>query len=217
MKLKNMTEETSAKIRDLSVTSLFAAIILLMAFTPVGFINLVFINATIIHVPVAIGSVILGPRKGAVLGAIFGFTSLIINSMHPKLLSFAFSPVVTVPGTQWGSLWALVICFVPRILVGVVPWYVDKFLSSLRKGDKKWRVVSLLFAGIAGSITNTILVMHLIYFLFQDAYATVGNVGTGAVYGLVLSVIIANGIPEAAVAGVLTPAICKAIERFRRR
>lgn len=71
------------------------------------------IKATILHVPVIIGSILLGPKKGAFLGGIFGLTSLIKNTMMPSALSFAFSPFIPVPGTDRGSLWALVICFVP--------------------------------------------------------------------------------------------------------
>ena len=47
--------------------ALFAALIIIMAFTPfLGYIPLGFTRATIIHVPVIIGSILLGPKKGAV-------------------------------------------------------------------------------------------------------------------------------------------------------
>ena len=63
---------TSSKTRNMVLTAVIAAIIILMAFVPyVGYINLVVIKATLIHVPVIIGSVILGPKKGAFLGFIF--------------------------------------------------------------------------------------------------------------------------------------------------
>ena len=106
----------SVKTRNMVLTAVIAAIIILMAFTPVGYINLVVIKATLIHVPVIIGSVVLGPKKGAFLGFIFGLTSLINNTFNPSLLSFAFSPFYS-----GGNLWSIVICFVPRILTGVVP------------------------------------------------------------------------------------------------
>lgn len=40
------------KTAELVLTALFAAIIIIMAFTPLGYIPLVVINATIIHIPV---------------------------------------------------------------------------------------------------------------------------------------------------------------------
>ena len=82
------------KTYQMVLTALFAAIIILMAFIPfLGYINLVVIKATLIHVPVIIGSIILGPKRGAFLGFVFGCTSLINNTINPSLLSFAFSPL----------------------------------------------------------------------------------------------------------------------------
>ena len=213
----NAAEGASSKIRKFTATSIFTAIIFLMTFTPVGFINLGFINATIIHVPVIIGSILLGPSAGACLGAVFGLASLIRNTMMPNLLSFIFSPLVPVPGTEHGSLLALAICFIPRILVGVTPWYILKWLSSsLRKGGTQWRLASLFAAGIAGSMTNTLLVMHLMFFLFRGAYASAREIPVSEVYGLVLSVITVNGIPEAILAGVLASAVCVKITSLPR-
>ena len=69
--------------------------------------------------------------------------------------------------------------------------------------------VSLFAAGLTGSMVNTILVMNLIYFVFQDAYAASKNMEVGAgLYKAVLSVIFINGIPEAIVAGLATSAVC---------
>ena len=68
------------KTKDMVVVALFAAIIIVMACVPfLGYIPLGVINATIIHVPVIIASVVLGPRKGAFLGGVFGLTSLIMR------------------------------------------------------------------------------------------------------------------------------------------
>lgn len=56
------------KTAELVLTALFAAIIIIMAFTPLGYIPLVVINATIIHIPVILGSLFCGPKKGGFLG-----------------------------------------------------------------------------------------------------------------------------------------------------
>ena len=84
---------SNKKTFQMVLTALFTAIIIIMAFVPyLGYINLVVIKATLIHVPVIIGSIILGPKKGAFLGSVFGATSLINNTFNTSLLSFAFSP-----------------------------------------------------------------------------------------------------------------------------
>ena len=84
---------TSDKSRALGLvqTALLGAIIFLLAFTPsLGYIPLGVVNATIIHVPVIIGSLILGPKRGAVLGFLFGLSSMIMATTSPALTSFIF-------------------------------------------------------------------------------------------------------------------------------
>ena len=69
------------KTKEFVILTFFTALIILMAFTPfIGYIPLVFTKATTIHIPVIIGSIILGPKKGAFLGFIFGLTSFVNNS-----------------------------------------------------------------------------------------------------------------------------------------
>lgn len=127
------------KTAELVLTALFAAIIIIMAFTPLGYIPLVVINATIIHIPVILGSLFCGPKKGGFLGFIFGLTSFIKNTVMPTSLSaFVFSPVLaaSMVGTS-GIVKSAFICFVPRILVGILPYFVyigvKKALSSRHK------------------------------------------------------------------------------------
>ena len=201
---------TSEKTRNMVLTAVIAAIIVLMAFVPyVGYINLVVIKATLIHVPVIIGSVVLGPKKGAFLGFIFGLTSLINNTFNPSLLSFAFSPFYS-----GGNLWSLLICFVPRILVGVFPYFVFKGIMMLGKGKKSMEYVALPAAGVVGALTNTLLVMNLIYFCFVEQFAAAKEIAVGAVYQVIIGIVIANGVPEAIVALVLTMALGKVLLHF---
>ena len=87
------------KVMDLSLAGIFTAVIFVMAAVPfLGYIPLGFMNATIIHVPVIIGALILGPRYGAWLGFVFGMTSLIRATLTPTVTSFVFSPFITIGG-----------------------------------------------------------------------------------------------------------------------
>ncbi len=193
------------KTKRLTLTAIFLAIIILFSFTPLGFINLGFIKATLVHIPVIIGGIVLGPRIGAFLGLSFGLLSMTINTMTPSALSFAFSPFIPVIGTNNGSLWAIVIALIPRILTGVVPYFVYKWLKSTNKLPDR---LSLFISGVAASMVNTLLVMNLIYLLFQDAYSQLKGVAIGSgLYKAVLSVIFINGVPEALVAGIVVSAI----------
>ncbi len=57
--------------------ALLTAVIVLMAFTPIGYIKTFGLEITLIVVPVTVGAVTLGPLAGAVLGAVFGITSFL--------------------------------------------------------------------------------------------------------------------------------------------
>mgnify|MGYP000445815012 CR=1 FL=1 len=52
--------------------ALLVAIILLMAFTPIGYIKTAGLEITLIVIPVAVGAVTLGPAAGAILGGVDG-------------------------------------------------------------------------------------------------------------------------------------------------
>lgn len=217
-----MNQNTNRQIISLVQLGLFSAIIIIMAFTPfLGYIPLGFTRATIIHIPVIIGCILFGPKKGAVLGAVFGLTSLINNTLNPTVTSFVFTPFYSL-GEYSGGLSSLIVCFLPRILVGVIPYYVYHFVEkllglrpnknnldkkSLKKENRRLRLISLATAGVAGSLTNTLLVMHLILILFKDTYAAANGVSVSAVYTFIIGIIAMNGIPEAIVAGLIVAGV----------
>lgn len=202
--------KTNKKTLNYTLFTLFASVIVLLSMTPLGFIHLGFIKATIVHIPVIIGSILLGPLAGAGLGLIFGINSIINNTMSPSLLSFAFSPLVPVIGTTSGSPLALVIALVPRIIVGIVPYYIVE--SKLIKND----TFRFGVAGFVGSMTNTLLVMGLITLLFKDAYGVARGIESVAVTKAILSVIVVNGIPEAIVSTIITVPLTRALLKVKR-
>ncbi len=211
-----MKTNSPVHVRSLVMTGLFTAVILIMAFTPLGLIDLPLIKATILHVPVIIGSILLGPRKGAYFGFLFGLTSLWKNTMSPSLLSFAFSPLIPLPGESHGSPWALVICFVPRVLVGIVPYWAALGVQKLLGQKAAARGLSYALAGIAGTAVNTGLVMGTMGLVLGDAFAAAQGIAREAINGAILSVVLANGVPEAIAAAILTPVLCLALFKALR-
>ena len=142
---------------------------------------------------------------------------MINNTFNPNLTSFVFSPFYSL-GNVHGNFKSLMICFVPRILIGVVAYYVYTGIVKLvkKKNSGKSSVAALAAAGAAGALTNTLLVMNGIYFLFGSSYANAKGIATDALYGVILGVIGTQGVPEAIVAAVLTAAIGKALLHIRR-
>lgn len=122
--------------------------------------------------------------------------------MNPTVTSFVFSPFYSL-GEVSGGLGSIIICFVPRILVGVTSYYAYVGILKLYKNKRKGLMMALGGAGIVGALTNTLLVMNLIFVFFKDAYANVNGVANDAVYTFILSIIGINGIPEAIVAAII--------------
>lgn len=192
-------------------TALLTAIIFLLTFVPgIGYIPVnPVINVTIIHIPVIIGSVVLGAKKGAFLGFMFGLSSFIKNTFFStSAMSFVFNPLFHIStGYYAGALYALIICFLPRILVGVVPYFV---YTALKK--KITAVGALLTAGVLGSMTNTILVMGFIGIFFKNEYAKMlGEKAANGVFAFIGATICTNGIAEAVVAAILSATVAKAL------
>ena len=58
-------------------TAMLAAIVVVMALTPIGYLRVGPLELTLIMVPVIIGAVTCGPAVGALLGGVFGVTSFV--------------------------------------------------------------------------------------------------------------------------------------------
>ncbi len=195
------------KTRSLVEMALFAAIIVILTITPLGFIPLGFMSATTIHIPVIIAGIVFGWKKGALTGFMFGLASLIKATFQPNISSFVFSPFI--PN---GNGFSLLICFLPRILIGIVACLV---YTNLVKIIKK-KTPALFIAGIAGSMTNTIFVLGMAYIFFAEKFVEtlkpgIGEEGANIALKTIAGAMVTNGIPEAIVAGIISSAVCAAL------
>lgn len=191
----------------MSQMAFLTAIMMVMAFTPLGYIPLPFMNATTMHIPVIIGACLLGPKTGAILGGIFGITSVVKATIQPNITSFVFTPFYSFSPQFHGGFESLIVAIVPRILIGLIAGYVFLFLRKKMKGVS----LPLLISGFIGSMVNTIGVMSLIYLLFGEQYAAAGGKDPSMLFGIIMGVIGMNGIPEALIAAVLTQAVGRAL------
>ncbi|WP_314042639.1 ECF transporter S component [Streptococcus cristatus] len=185
------------KQSSIAQIAIFFAIMLVLHLLSSVIFNLlpVPIKPTIIHIPVIIASIIYGPRIGAVLGALMGVISVVTNTVVLLPTSYLFSPFV-----ENGSINSLIIAMVPRILIGITPYFVYKWMKN-KPG--------LVLAGAVGSMTNTIFVLGGIFILFSSVY----NGDIRAMLALVLS---ANSISEMIISALLTVAIVPALEKLKK-
>ncbi len=145
-------------VRRLVLLAILSGILLLMSFTPLGYLNIGPLAITLNMIPVAIGAVALGPVGGAILGGVFGITSClqcvgIGGSSAMGMILFEISPLL-----------ALAQRFLPRLLAGLLSGLV--FRATKRLGSAAYFIT-----GFAAAFLNTLLFMlALILFFYSTPY-----------------------------------------------
>ncbi|MBU5257264.1 ECF transporter S component [Tissierella praeacuta] len=138
-----MVKEKGFNVRKMTIIGVLGAISAVLGMTPLGFIPVGPTRATIMHIPVIIGAVMEGPVVGAFVGLIFGLFSIFQAMTNQTPVSFVFlNPLVSV---------------LPRILIGIVSFYVYDILKDLGK-NKIMAILYLIFTGIIGYLSYGIYI-----------------------------------------------------------
>lgn len=200
--------------------AILSAIIVIMGFTVLGSIPLGGpIVATIAQVPVVIGSILLGTKAGLFLGGVFGATSCVYFTIYAYPTSFVFSPAHSpalangnVALAVWYAVCSLLICFVPRILIGLVSGELYRLISPKNK------TTACVVAGACGSLVNTLLVLGGIMLFFGAPYlGATASSASDTLLSIVGASVLFNGIPEAIVTPVLATAISRPLLTVMKR
>ena len=182
------------RTRKIVVTAVLGAIPILLGLTHWGFIPWFGgISLTIMHVPVIIGAILEGPLVGAGIGLIFGLFSMLQAAIAP---TGVLDPLFTNP----------LLAVLPRLFIGPVAWLVWTAL-------KKWPVVGLIVSGIAGSLTNTVLVLGALG-LFFGRTPLMTQVFGEALWKPLSGIAVVSGLPEAGVSALLTLLVVAAYRQF---
>lgn len=192
--------------KQLAIFSMLLAIELILVISPLGYIPIGMVNVTTMHIPVIIAGILLGKRKGAQLGFVFGLTSLIMNTIRPLPTSFVFTPFLSI-GTMQGNWASLLIVFIPRILLGYVSGMVFEMLHK-----RLWNeTIVIAMSAICGALTNTILVLLSIYVFYKEAYAQAIQTSYDVLLQVLSVSLFVNGVLEAIVGVICSLVICKAL------
>ncbi|MDH2808564.1 ECF transporter S component [Enterococcus faecium] len=180
----------------LVLRAILLAIIIVQAMVPwLGFIPLGFISLTIIHITVIIAAVVLGPKDGMVIGLFWGIATIVRAYAMPT------TPFDTLVFTN------PIISVVPRVLVGLVAGLVFHWIYQKNKSI----TISSAFAGVLGSLVNTVLVLGFMGLFYTGATADAYGVDSAPLFKTLAGVAAINGIPEAIGAGIITPLLAKAL------
>ena len=191
------------KVFKMSFLALMGAILLILMFTPLGYIPVGVLRITTMHIPVILTACILGAKEGMMMGCLFGISSVVINTINPTITSFVFSPFIEVGGIH-GNGYSLLIALLPRILIGLVAGFIYK---------KYQNKLGLSFAAFLATLTNTILVLGGIYILFGASYASSRGIAYELLKNVMLTTVFTNGLLEALVAIVVCNIVVPKLKR----
>lgn len=193
----------SNKTRTMARLALMAAIIAVMAFTPLGYLKTGGLSITLLHIPVILGAMWFGPGAGMFLGAVFGLTSFLqcfgLEAFGTAL--FGISPALTA-----------VLCFLPRILLGLIAGLLGRAVAA--RGGGRWP--GWAAAGFLSALSHTALFMGMLaLFFYRSAYiqSFVTLLGAKSVLGFIILFVGINGAVELALATVLTAAVGLPVRR----
>lgn len=180
-------------------TAALTAIILVMSFTPLGYLRTAGLQISLLTVPVVIGAMVVGPVTGLILGLVFGFTSFYqcfgMDAFGAALLNI--NPIFT-----------FLVCVPTRALVG---WGTGMLFRAMKKIDKT-HSICYFAGGLLGAFLNTLLFMSaLILFFWNTDYMqtinqSMGNlnifafvavfVGINAIFEIIVSCLAGGGISK---------------------
>lgn len=192
------------KPRELTLLGLMTAVLLVMSFTPLGYLRLGQLEITLNMIPVAISAAALGPAGGVITGTVFGITSFLqclgIGGLSPMgVVMLGINPLFTV-----------ITCIVPRTLSGLLTGFFYRWVR------KKWNgTVAGFAAGFSAAFLNTLLFMSTLVGLFGETdFMKEMMAGMGILVFIGLTVIF-NGFFEALVSTIATGFLSKVLEKAR--
>ena len=144
------------RLVKLIIDASLSALIVVLAFTPLGYLKIGVVSVTFISIPVIVGAILNGPASGAFLGGVFGLTSFIqcfgLDAFGTTL--FSINPFFTA-----------VMCFVPRILMGL---FCGLIYSGMKRKCRK-DIINFSVTSLSGGVLNTVLFVAALVLLFGSS------------------------------------------------
>ena len=198
-----MKEKMTAS--QISILGLMTALLLLMAYTPLGYLNIGPLAITLNVIPVAISAMALGRLGGAVTGAIFGLTSFgqcigIGGTSAMGVMLFGINPVL-----------AFVQRFIPRLLMG----FLVGFAWEQLKKSSLPRPLRCAVTGFLAAFLNTLFFMSALLLLFGNTEYVQGLVGGRNYLLFVCSFVGVNAVFEMGFSTVASALVGEALSRAR--
>ena len=196
-------KKTSNAIRELVMLGMLSAILLIMSFTPLGYLNVGPLAISLNMVPVGIAAVALGPKGGAVLGAMFGITSFL------QCIGMGGTSAMGVILFEINPFLAFIQRFVPRLLAGLLSGFVYKGMKKLSN-----QTVAGFVTGFCAALFNTALFMLALILLFGGTEYLQSMIGGQNIFLFVCTFVGINAIVEMFASTLAVGVVGKTINKF---
>lgn len=195
-------KKKSLDTRKMVILAMLCAILLVMSFTPLGYLNIGPLAISLNMIPVGIGAMTLGPMGGMILGGLFGITSFmqclgIGGTSAMGVLLFEISPFL-----------AFVQRFVPRLLAGLLSGLIYRWVEKLINGT-----VSGFVTGFCAALLNTILFMLSLILLFGNTEYLRNLIGGRNIILFICAFVGINAVVEMIAATLAVGAIGKVLQK----
>lgn len=192
-------------VRQMVLLAMLGGILLVMSFTPLGYLNIGPLAISLNMIPVAIGAMALGPKGGAFLGGVFGLTSFLqcIGVGGTSLMGvalFEISPVL-----------AFVQRFFPRLLAG---WLSGLIYQGVRKATNG--TVAGFVTGFGAALLNTLLFMAALLLLFGNSEYLRSLIGGRNLLVFVCAFVGINAIVEMVATTAVVGALGGVLDKIRK-
>ena len=189
--------------RSMVLLAMLSGILLVMSFTPLGYLNIGPLAISLNMIPVAIGAVALGPGGGAFLGAVFGITSClqcvgIGGTSAMGMILFEINPILTILQR-----------LLPRVLAGCLTGII---YGGLRKLQFKY---APYVAGFCAALLNTVLFMAALVLLFGSTEYLQDLIAGRNILVFMISFVGINAVVEMLATTVAAGAVCRALEKLK--
>lgn len=187
---------------QLTILGLMSGILFLMAYTPLGYLNIGPLAVTFNVIPVAICAVVLGPTGGAIAGAVFGLTSFL------QAMGIGGTSALGAALFQINPFLSAVQCFVPRILDGLLIGFIYR---GMRKKTNVY--ASCAVTGFFSAFLNTLFFMTALVVMFGNT-EVIQNLmgGRNVIIGCCMMVGV-NAISEMVSSTIITAAVGTALSK----
>lgn len=192
--------------RQMVTLAMLSAILLIMSFTPLGYLNIGPLAISLNMIPVGIGAVTLGPVGAAVLGGLFGITSFL------QCLGIGGTSAMGVILFEIHPLLTFVQRFVPRLLAGFLSGWVYLGVKRLTNGT-----VAGFVTGFCAALFNTVLFMLALILLFGQTEYLQSLIGGRNVIVFICAFVGINAVVEMFAATAAVGVIGRVLNKFTLR